>query len=679
MKKIFRAALALVFLAALLPMGLSRALESTAKTHTVSMDGAKLITTQEAYFPAGTYCTEAALSSPEDMYYRDGVLYVADSGNHRIVAYELTTGTLRFLGADVLSRPTGLAVAPDGRLYVADYGASEIVILSPDGAELSRISRPDAVYYGNSPYKPSRIDIDSYGNIYAVSEGTHEGILQFNSAGEFNGFFGANRTSSLNLVEWFRKVFYTDEQKAKMLYRTPPNILAIDAAPNDLIFSVSPSEKRDVIKQLNMAGVNAIPKKLNWVDAFVDVAVADSGYFVAVTADGFLSEFRDDGMMLVTFGGRASTSDRNGLTAVVSAIEMDESGNLFVLDRERGLIQVWYPTDYAKLLHRANDTFNAGLYEESLVCWAEVLRMNPSAYMAHEGYAATLFQLGRYGEAAAHYRIIYDGERYSDCYWEIRSEWLRTHMRTILIVLFVLVVLAIGSHLFKKYRYDYLAPVSDWWAAQKARHPLLRQTTSDTLHLLRHPIDGVYELKIGDRGSTLAAGLLYAVAFAVYMLSRACTSFVFNGGLTAYNSPGAIALIVLVPSVLFVVGSYLISSINDGEGTLAQSFTAIGYALGAFILFSPLLALVSHVLTYAELFIYRLLHALILAYTGVMIFLAVKETHAYTPRKTMANILLTIVFIVLSVLAVIVLYLLWRELIGFAGELFEEVKYRVFS
>ena len=81
--------------------------------------------------------------------------------------------------------------------------------------------------------------------------------------------------------------------------------------------------------------------------------------------------------MLVTFGGRASTTDRNGLTAVASAIEMDEAGNLFVLDRERGLIQAWYPSDYARLLHLANDTFDAGDYAGSLTCYEEVLHMNP--------------------------------------------------------------------------------------------------------------------------------------------------------------------------------------------------------------------------------------------------------------------------------------------------------------
>ena len=121
--------------------------------------------------------------------------------------------------------------------------------------------------------------------------------------------------------------------------------------------------------------------------------------------------------------------------------------------------------------------------------------------MAHEGYAAALFQLGRYDEAAEHYRIIYNAEAYSDCYWEIRSEWLRVHMRTILIILFILLALAIGSRLFAGTATIILPRLRAGWAAAKKRHPLLKQTLSDPLYLLRHPIDGVYELKTRDRAA----------------------------------------------------------------------------------------------------------------------------------------------------------------------------------
>ena len=51
----------------------------------------------------------------------------------------------------------------------------------------------------------------------------------------------------------------------------------------------------------------------------------------------------------------------------------------------------------------------------------------------------------------------------------------------------------------------------------------------------------------------------------------------------------------------------------------------------------------------------------------------------YNLRKTVANILLTLFFMVVAILAAIILYILWRELLSYLSQVFEEVRYRVFS
>lgn len=62
-----------------------------------------------------------------------------------------------------------------------------------------------------------------------------------------------------------------------------------------------------------------------------------------------------------------------------------------------------------------------------------------------------------------------------------------------------------------------------------------------------------------------------------------------------------------------------------------------------------------------------------------MLFISIKEAHVYNLRKTTANILLTLFFMIVAILAAIILFILWRELMSFVGEVFEEVRYRVFS
>ncbi len=70
---------------------------------------------------------------------------------------------------------------------------------------------------------------------------------------------------------------------------------------------------------------------------------------------------------------------------------------------------------------------------------------------------------------------------------------------------------------------------------------------------------------------------------------------------------------------------------------------------------------------------------LILGYTCILVFISIKEAHVYDLKKTVKNILLTLFFMVVAILAVIVLFILWRELVSFVSEIFEEVRYRVFS
>lgn len=656
------------------------AIESTVYTYTIAYDHNGYIKTQDAYMPGGTYLSEIGLSSPEDMYYTKDTLYIADSGNGRIVKYELANGRLTYYGEGILTKPTGVAVGSDGRIYIADYGAEKIIVLSPEGEVLISLARPDDIFYGASPYKPRKVGIDSYGNIFAISEGTHEGILQFNTDGSFNGFFGANKTKGLNIIELFQKIFYTEEQKSKLFFRNPPNIISIDVAHDNLVYSVTQNDASDALKKLNLAGVNIMQRSGNlWGENnYVDVAVTKQGEILAVTETGSIEEFDDTGALLMAFGGNAAASDRNGLTAVVSAIEVDEGYHIYVLDKERALIQTYYPTDYSKLIHTANLDYIEGSYQNSKAGWEKILRMNPTAYMAHNGYAKAMFQLGEYEEAALHYKLIRDRNRYSDCFWELRSSWFRTNMKSILLVVISITAVLLCLWIVRK-RHDFLRPLKEKLAKLKKSHSLLRELTDDAFYMVRHPLDCFYDLKYGFRGSRMSAGILYAAAFIVYLCSNAFTSFVFGGGLSYYQNPVSISLVAILPVILFVTGSYLISSINDGEGTINNVYVAVGYSFVPYIIYTPILIVLSQALTIKEIFIYDFTNFLIAGYTLVLIFLSVKEIHCYSPGKTIGNILLTLAFMIIAILAFIILYILWKELLGFLLELFEEVKYRAFT
>lgn len=655
------------------------AIESTAYTYTLATDD-RHIRTQDAYIPGSVMLREVELKSPEDLYVIGKTMYIADTGNARIVRFEMDTGRVDFLGVGILKQPTGVCVGKDGRIFVADYQAKAIVILDPCGDAISQtIGRPDALLYGASTtYKPQKVGVDAFGNLYVTSEGTHEGILQFDTNGNFAGFFGANTADSLTITEWIQETFYTAEQKRKLILRNPPRIVNLDVPQNNLVYSVTQFKPREALKKLNMAGINILrQKRFAGEDNFVDVTVSTGGEMFAVTSTGAITEYDAEGRYLFAFGGRAASADRNGLTSVVSAIAVDQDYNLFVLDKQRGVVQPYIPTDFALNIHQGLAHYSSGRYAEAADIWQEFVRLTPRSAFAHWGLGLALWQMGKYREAQYHLELVRDLEYASDAFWELRNEWLMSHLAQILVWLAALwIALWILEGMHRKY--GILRPLTEYWGRLKKQYRLLSDLAY-MKYMLRHPIDALYDLKHGKQGSVLSASLLYLLALGVWLADKVLTANLFNTMAFAYTwkNPLVITSMAVIPVALFIVGNYLISSIYDGEGTFKNVYVSTAYAFSCYIMATPFVTLLSHVLTLNEGFVHGLLKLAIGVYTLVLIFVATKETHDYSLGDTVKILLLTLCFMVLTVLAMMILYMTWNELTGFIVALIEEVRYRV--
>jgi tetratricopeptide (TPR) repeat protein len=570
-------------------------------------------------------------------------------------------------------------VTRDGRIFIADYGASAIVVLNRAGTDvLHTIQRPSAALYGaTTPYKPQKVAVDAFGNLYVTSEGTHEGILQFDVNGNFSGFFGANKADPLNPMEWIQETLYTEEQKSRLLLRNPPRIVNLHVSEDNLVYSLTQFRRRESIKKLNLAGINILLyKEIQGENNFVDIAVGPGGEMFAVTSTGSITEYDQDGRYLFAFGGRAIAADRNGLTSVVSAISVDNEYNLFVLDKQRGIVQPYVPTDFALSIHEGLAHYAAGQYAQAADIWSDFMRLTPRASFAHWGYGLALWQLGEYADAQYHLELVGDREYASDAFWELRNEWLMNNLGPILVGLGILAALVWALGLLRK-KYDFFRPLNHLQRVL-GRHSLVHDL-GYTKHMIRHPIDAVYDLKHANYGSAFSASLLYAGALGVWLLDNTLAANLFNRNAFAYTwqNPFIVTSMAVIPTVLFVVGNYLISSINDGEGSLVSVYTVMAYALSPYILVTPFITLLSHGLTLNEGFLHGLLKLLIAGYTFVLVFISAKETHNYSVWGTIKNLLLTLCFMVLAVLAIMILYLMWNELIGFVVTMVEEVRYRV--
>jgi DNA-binding beta-propeller fold protein YncE len=100
----------------------------------------------------------------------DGKLYVADQGNDRVVAFDAFGGLIAALGEDILKSPAGVAVAPHGTVVVADAGHHRVVFF--DGKRRQVIGEMGRAGDGPTAFDaPKGVAVDLDGYLYVLDSG----------------------------------------------------------------------------------------------------------------------------------------------------------------------------------------------------------------------------------------------------------------------------------------------------------------------------------------------------------------------------------------------------------------------------------------------------------------------------------------------------------------------------
>lgn len=682
-KRMFVALMLMVLMTTMIiPMTASA--ETPYVTYTIDGDG-WITQTQTAYLAHSTITKfgDEVLKAPSDIKItEDGLLYIADAGNARIVVGTLEGELVTTIGEGTLVNPQGVFVTNDKHVYVADRDAGDsedgmVFVFDENGELINSYGRPDSPLYGdNQAFLPIKIVVNDAGIMFIVCESNTNGIVEISptEGGTFLGYFGTNFASQSITTIIYRAIL-TDAQRAKMVSNIPstPTNLGIDA--KGLIYTVTRGDGNKTLKRLNIAGTNMID--INQ-DTYADTPVAVvPGYHDNVyVADqqGYIYEYNNEGEMLFVFGGPDDGTQRVGLSSMVSGIAIDTSDRIYVLDSDKCQVQVYEPTEFTNLLHEALYLYSKGRYTDSKEPLAQVLEMNSMFDYANKAMGRAYFQEENYEMALEYARLAKDDEGYSDAYWEIRNVWLKHNIMTVIFVLVALWVITKVVGILDRKK-GVLDKPRAWWDGFKQK-PVVRDLCYAGYYI-KNPVDGAYGISKEGKANWLTSTILLLVFMVIYIVNKYTCGFlakdVMEGRYEILSDVGVVLLVM----VAITACTYLVCTINDGEGTIKKLYTMFCYSLVPYIILVPIAYLVSHVVTINEEFLLNML--LIVAYGWVLVIAVVglKEVNNFTVRETVKIILLTVFTALILALLIFIIYVLWAQVFEFVTAIVGEVVYRL--
>lgn len=401
-----------------------------------------------------------SLTNAEDLYYSNGYLYVADTANNRVL--KMTTEGEVVMQIDAftiagqefsLTSPKGVWVSDDtGEIRVADTGNLRIVVFDAEGTAKAIYGKPDseALDEEDFTFDVEKICVNSMGYMFALKGAN---MMKLNSHNEFLGYIGTVDVA-FSLSRMLIRTFGTRDQIARTEKLEPTAYNNFTIGRDGVMYGVLADGTSGQIRRLNSVGDNTYPELgygftiideetyLPTTPAFNDIAVDEDGIVTVIDQNtGLIYQYDAEGNLLTTFGGIGS---RQGTFKSPCSIVIDENGYLYVLDYSANSIQIFKPTNFIELVHRAITLQTEGYYEEAKEYWNQVLDIDANYSLAHKCIGKILYKEGNYKESQDHYKMADDKEGYSNSFGEARHEFMRDFFFIIIIVIFI-VVFAIGK------------------------------------------------------------------------------------------------------------------------------------------------------------------------------------------------------------------------------------------
>lgn len=419
----------------------------------------EIVPTPAAYVPSGSITGVSlgigAFSNPQDICVApNGDLYIADTGNNRIVILDAVTGEVSGIldsfenngVTDHFNAPYGVCVSENEQLYIADRENKRIVVLELDGSLARIVQDPQSDVLGEGyVFKPVKISVDYADRIYCIAQNMFQGIMVFETDGQFSGFFGTINVT-LSLWEKFWKKIATKEERKNQTLYIATEFTGMDIDEHGFVYATNiDTAGEQAVRRLNPRGEDVIKKGENenvggdlWtagsgafsgVSQITDVVYRGSGiYSLLDRLRGRIFTYDHEGNLLYIFGGKGT---QEGTFNTPVAIEQ-WGDSLLVLDANRTAIYRFTATEYGTLINEAVQLRFDGDEALAVPKWQRVLELDENNELANSGIGKAYLSAGDNKTAMKYLKLGMNREYYSVAFKRYRSELLREYLPYVL-------------------------------------------------------------------------------------------------------------------------------------------------------------------------------------------------------------------------------------------------------
>lgn len=398
------------------------------------------------------------LNQPKAFYIASDAIFVADSGNNRVVKLSLQGEILgEFTEADgtAFNAPAGVFVDDDGDLYVSDTGNHRLVHLAGDGRYVETFVKPESeLLDDNLIFDISTVRITDGGMIYVLKG---QNFMMIDPDNQFRGYLGANKVT-LSFQYIMLNLFASEQQKQYLNKPKPAVYNSFTLSDKGMVYATCEGEVNQ-LQLINASGKNIFPSKfygertisdagLPALPRFIDIAVNDGSYVAAIDQkNARIYLYSSAGELLTVFGGAGTTK---GFFDVPAALAVDGEDSIYVLDSARGEIQVFTPTTFFKDVLEANRLFIAGDYDKAYDAWNQVYQVDASYPLANSSMARTLLKNNRLENAMSMQKTADDKAGYSESFSEWRHLMFREHFGPVVLAAAVIAAALILAFIWLK-------------------------------------------------------------------------------------------------------------------------------------------------------------------------------------------------------------------------------------